>query len=204
MADKPNILVIWGDDIGITNLSCYSDGLMGYRTANIDRIVVFGSKASDSITIDPSVTVPAVTLDGGHGGKNVLNAGSTPTREHGWFGRNTLVGGTDANELVGRAGHVKFRPTSTTDEIFAGVPKRRKEGHIQAPGGTRIERLRPPAGGCWPVGAATRRVVSPCGPGAGCAEASPGARTRPRAKRPTPATRRRRGKRCLGRAGSMT
>jgi arylsulfatase A-like enzyme len=28
-ADKPNILVIWGDDIGITNLSCYSDGLMG-------------------------------------------------------------------------------------------------------------------------------------------------------------------------------
>jgi hypothetical protein len=35
---KPNILVIWGDDIGITNLSCYSDGLMGYRTPNIDRI----------------------------------------------------------------------------------------------------------------------------------------------------------------------
>ena len=33
---KPNILVIWGDDIGITNLSCYSDGLMGYRTPNID------------------------------------------------------------------------------------------------------------------------------------------------------------------------
>jgi arylsulfatase len=36
--DKPNILVIWGDDIGITNLSCYSDGLMGYRTPNIDRV----------------------------------------------------------------------------------------------------------------------------------------------------------------------
>ncbi len=35
---KPNILVIWGDDIGISNLSCYSDGLMGYRTPNIDRI----------------------------------------------------------------------------------------------------------------------------------------------------------------------
>ena len=29
---KPNILVSWGDDIGIANLSCYSDGLMGYRT----------------------------------------------------------------------------------------------------------------------------------------------------------------------------
>ena len=42
MADKPNILVIWGDDIGITNLSCYSDGLMGYRTPNIDRIAERG------------------------------------------------------------------------------------------------------------------------------------------------------------------
>ncbi len=43
MADKPNILVIWGDDIGITNLSCYSDGLMGYRTPNIDRIAERGN-----------------------------------------------------------------------------------------------------------------------------------------------------------------
>lgn len=32
MAEKPNILVLWGDDIGISNLSCYSDGLMGYQT----------------------------------------------------------------------------------------------------------------------------------------------------------------------------
>ena len=37
MSDQPNILIIWGDDIGISNLSCYSDGLMGYRTPNIDR-----------------------------------------------------------------------------------------------------------------------------------------------------------------------
>ena len=35
---KPNIFVIWGDDIGITSLSCYSLGVMGYRTPNIDRI----------------------------------------------------------------------------------------------------------------------------------------------------------------------
>ncbi|MGH2616934.1 MAG: hypothetical protein ACRDJC_17005 [Thermomicrobiales bacterium] len=33
MADKkPNILVIWGDDIGIANLRCYTHGLLGYRT----------------------------------------------------------------------------------------------------------------------------------------------------------------------------
>ena len=34
---KPNILVIFGDDIGLANISAYSHGLMGYRTPNIDR-----------------------------------------------------------------------------------------------------------------------------------------------------------------------
>jgi arylsulfatase len=48
MPDKPNILVIWGDDIGITNLSCYSDGLMGYRTPNIDRIANEGMRFTDA------------------------------------------------------------------------------------------------------------------------------------------------------------
>ena len=45
---KPNILVIWGDDIGITNLSCYSSGLMGYHTPNIDRIAQEGMRFTDS------------------------------------------------------------------------------------------------------------------------------------------------------------
>jgi arylsulfatase len=35
---KPNILVIFGDDIGQSNISAYTFGLMGYRTPNIDRI----------------------------------------------------------------------------------------------------------------------------------------------------------------------
>jgi arylsulfatase len=45
---KPNILVIWGDDIGISNLSCYSHGLMGYQTPNIDRIAREGMMFTDS------------------------------------------------------------------------------------------------------------------------------------------------------------
>ena len=36
--EKPNILVIWGDDIGQSNISAYTRGMMGYRTPNIDRI----------------------------------------------------------------------------------------------------------------------------------------------------------------------
>ena len=45
---KPNILVIWGDDIGQSNLSCYTHGLMGYRTPNIDRIAREGMLFTDS------------------------------------------------------------------------------------------------------------------------------------------------------------
>src|SRR3954471_21967830 len=45
---NPNILAIFGDDIGITNLSCYSDGLMGYRTPNIDRLADEGMRFTDS------------------------------------------------------------------------------------------------------------------------------------------------------------
>jgi arylsulfatase len=45
---KPNILVIWGDDIGIWNLSCYSGGMMGYKTPNIDRIAAEGMRFTDS------------------------------------------------------------------------------------------------------------------------------------------------------------
>jgi hypothetical protein len=41
---KPNILVIMGDDIGIWNLSTYHQGMMGYRTPNIDRLASEGAK----------------------------------------------------------------------------------------------------------------------------------------------------------------
>ena len=44
---QPNIVVIWGDDIGMTNLSCYSRGLMGYQTPNIDRIAKEGMLFTD-------------------------------------------------------------------------------------------------------------------------------------------------------------
>jgi len=35
---RPNIVVIWGDDIGFWNVGAYSRGMMGYQTPNIDRI----------------------------------------------------------------------------------------------------------------------------------------------------------------------
>jgi hypothetical protein len=44
---KPNILVIWGDDIGQSNISAYTRGMMGYRTPNIDRIAKEGILFTD-------------------------------------------------------------------------------------------------------------------------------------------------------------
>jgi hypothetical protein len=46
-ARKPNILVIWGDDIGYWNVSAYNQGMMGYRTPNIDRIAKEGALFTD-------------------------------------------------------------------------------------------------------------------------------------------------------------
>ena len=46
-ADKPNILVIWGDDIGTWNISHNSRGMMGYKTPNIDRIANEGVAFTD-------------------------------------------------------------------------------------------------------------------------------------------------------------
>ncbi|MDD7983801.1 arylsulfatase [Lentisphaera marina] len=45
--EKPNILVIWGDDIGQSNISAYTMGLMGYRTPNIDSIAKDGMIFTD-------------------------------------------------------------------------------------------------------------------------------------------------------------
>ncbi len=101
------------------------------------QIIVFGGKASTDIQVDPNVsaTIP-ITLDGGHGGENVIQAGSGPTREHGWFGHTLLIGGTGSDALIGRKGFVRFKPTTTTNLIYAGVIKPRFSHRTVAPSGT--------------------------------------------------------------------
>jgi arylsulfatase len=44
---KPNIVVIWGDDIGQSDISAYSRGLMGFKTPNIDRVAKEGVMFTD-------------------------------------------------------------------------------------------------------------------------------------------------------------
>jgi arylsulfatase len=45
--EQPNILVIWGDDVGQSNISAYTHGLVGYKTPNIDRIAREGTMFTD-------------------------------------------------------------------------------------------------------------------------------------------------------------
>ncbi|WP_158633671.1 peptidylprolyl isomerase [Tautonia sociabilis] len=91
--------------------------------SDLERVVVYGTKASDTITISPEVPLLA-TLDGGLGGINKINAGDLPSRLHGWFGRNTLRGGAARDELIGRLGQVRFLPSDGNDLAFAGEPNR--------------------------------------------------------------------------------
>ena len=53
--DKPNILVIWGDDIGWSNLGAYNHGVMGYPTPNLDSIAEAGALFTDHYA-QPSCT----------------------------------------------------------------------------------------------------------------------------------------------------
>lgn len=93
------------------------------NAADLDRIVVFGSKNSDTITVSQNVTLPT-TLDGGHGGVNFVTAGAGPATEFGWFPKyNVLKGGPANDTLSGRKGLVKFVKSGGNDTLFAGIPR---------------------------------------------------------------------------------
>ncbi len=53
---KPNILIIWGDDIGQFNVSAYNNGMMGYKTPNIDRIAEEGAGSFNLDRVMEAVT----------------------------------------------------------------------------------------------------------------------------------------------------
>lgn len=75
---KPNICVIWGDDIGQSNLSCYSHGLMGYRTPNIDRIARQGMMFTDYYGEQSCTAGRASFITGQHGMRTGLTKVGLP------------------------------------------------------------------------------------------------------------------------------
>jgi arylsulfatase len=64
---KPNIVIIWGDDIGQSNISAYTRGLMGYQTPNIDRIASEGMIFTDYYGEQSCTAGRASFITGQHG-----------------------------------------------------------------------------------------------------------------------------------------
>jgi arylsulfatase len=81
--DKPNILVIWGDDIGVHNLSCYNHGIMGYRTPGIDRLAKEGALFTDAYGEQSCTAGRAAFILGQHPFRTGLLTIGMPGSPHG-------------------------------------------------------------------------------------------------------------------------
>jgi arylsulfatase A-like enzyme len=90
---KPNILIIWGDDIGIANISAYSNGLMGYETPNIDRIAREGLKLQHYYGEQSCTAGRAAFLTGQHGIRTGLTKVGFPGAPMGMSQLDPSVGG---------------------------------------------------------------------------------------------------------------
>ncbi len=92
-ASKPNILVIFGDDIGISNISAYSDGLMGYETPNIDRIANEGLRFLHYYGEQSCTAGRAAFLTGQHGIRTGLTKVGFPGAPMGMSQLDPSIGG---------------------------------------------------------------------------------------------------------------
>ncbi len=82
-AKKPNILVIWGDDIGVHNISAYNHGIMGYQTPNIDRIAKEGALFTDSYAQQSCTAGRSSFILGQHPFRTGLLTIGMPGSDHG-------------------------------------------------------------------------------------------------------------------------
>src|ERR1700723_2354488 len=90
---KPNILIIWGDDIGVANISAYSNGLMGYETPNIDRIGNEGIKFLHYYGEQSCTAGRAAFLTGQHGIRSGLTKVGFPGAPMGMSQLDPSIGG---------------------------------------------------------------------------------------------------------------
>ena len=80
---KPNILVIWGDDIGVHNISAYNHGIMGYHTPNIDKLANQGGLFTDAYAQQSCTAGRASFVLGQHPFRTGLLTIGMPGSDHG-------------------------------------------------------------------------------------------------------------------------
>src|SRR5438309_2262317 len=90
---KPNILVIFGDDVGVANISAYSNGVMGYETPNIDRIGREGIKFLHYYGEQSCTAGRAAFLTGQHGIRSGLTKVGFPGAPMGMSQLDPSIGG---------------------------------------------------------------------------------------------------------------
>ncbi|KRD11236.1 arylsulfatase [Flavobacterium sp. Root901] len=90
---KVNILVLWGDDIGTTNISAYSDGVMGYTTPNIDRLANEGLRFLHYYGEQSCTAGRAAFLTGQHGLRTGLTKVGFPGAPMGMSQLDPSIGG---------------------------------------------------------------------------------------------------------------
>jgi arylsulfatase len=83
-AKKPNILVIWGDDIGINNISYNTHGLMGYQTPNIDRLAKEGVAFTDYYAQQSCTAGRAAFISGSVPLRSGMTKVGLPGAKEGW------------------------------------------------------------------------------------------------------------------------
>lgn len=96
-AKKPNILILWGDDIGTSNVSAYSGGLMGYETPNIDRIGKEGLRFQHYYGEQSCTAGRAAFLTGQHGLRTGLTKVGFPGAPMGMSQLDPSIGGLMKN-----------------------------------------------------------------------------------------------------------
>jgi arylsulfatase len=82
--DKPNILVIWGDDIGTWNISHNNRGMMGYQTPNIDRIAKEGVAFTDYYAQQSCTAGRAAFISGSVPVRSGMTKVGLPGAKEGW------------------------------------------------------------------------------------------------------------------------
>ena len=89
--DSPNIVIIWGDDVGLTDISAYTMGLMGFRTPNIDRIADEGMTFTDYYAEQSCTAGRASFITGQSGYRTGLLKVGMPGAELGMRGEDPTI-----------------------------------------------------------------------------------------------------------------
>jgi arylsulfatase A-like enzyme len=89
---KPNILVIWGDDIGTWNISHNNRGMMGYKTPNIDRIAKEGVAFTDYYGQQSCTAGRAAFLAGSVPVRTGMTKVGMPGAKEGWQKTDVTIG----------------------------------------------------------------------------------------------------------------